>query len=84
MTIRILVAGGYDGDLRRDRRKKFRHGRVLTPVVCDFEYVSVQNGSVVFVEHGILRLLFRVTGQENGAISVAQAHHQRIIVLRRG
>jgi len=82
MSVRFVFSRGYDSDTRLHGSEEFRHRRILTSMMADFQHFRMQ------LFRAILRKNFRVPpvfsaspGRRMFRRPVVQPQHQRIIVL---
>src|SRR5690242_17166042 len=82
MPIRIRLSYRDDSDSWLYRVKKLQRRGVFPAVVSDLQNVGTQGAFHIFRKYRCLRLLLRVTGQEDASVAVPKPQNERVVVLR--
>ncbi len=81
VSVGIAFAGRNNRNLRVHGRKKLGRGGVFAAVMADLQNVGVNACLIVFGQDGAFDSLFRIAGEEQGAVSKFQVQDERVVVF---
>src|ERR1700737_4662413 len=81
MPVRIAFSRGYDSQEWLYCSEEFRRRRILTSVMADLQHIGMHCFRTVLGKNFALHLFFSISREEDASAAVAQAQHQRVIVL---
>jgi len=65
MSVRFVFSRGYDSDTRLHGSEEFRHRRILTSMMADFQHFRMQLFRAILRKNFAFHLFFCISRQEN-------------------